>query len=228
MNSSEVVVHEVKRDSRCQVRHFLAKRVRQTGESPHRHTHREVLPLDVAGGYVLAARLSDPPLLDRAAALCGAIALFVTLAAAGAPVNLDQDRVVNLRAERIVNRSEVQAEPIRGQLDAIGKTRLEIVNEFVGRPFVAPVYLVGNDQLAVGAKRGPRPNVAKAEFAAQIEGNVLFLRVAEVPNLVALDANGFDVADMPQVVALARAAYVIKQLEDGPLGGASDSGGCAN
>ena len=54
----EIVVHEVERHRGRVHLDFLAEGVRQPRESPHRHSHREVLTLDVRRADVLRVGLS--------------------------------------------------------------------------------------------------------------------------------------------------------------------------
>jgi len=44
----EVVIGEMQRDRMIVILHFLAEAIRQSGKSPHVHSHGEVLPLHVA------------------------------------------------------------------------------------------------------------------------------------------------------------------------------------
>jgi len=45
MNTAEIVIGEVQRDSGFQVRQLLAERISEPRESSHRHSHGQVLPL---------------------------------------------------------------------------------------------------------------------------------------------------------------------------------------
>jgi hypothetical protein len=47
MHTAEIIVREVQSASGFQVRQLLRESVRQPGESPHLHSHGQVLPLDV-------------------------------------------------------------------------------------------------------------------------------------------------------------------------------------
>jgi hypothetical protein len=49
MHPAEVVVHVIQGDGMAKVLNLLAESIRQAGEAPHRHPHREILPLDIAG-----------------------------------------------------------------------------------------------------------------------------------------------------------------------------------
>lgn len=55
-----------------------------------------------------------------------------------------------------------------------------------------------------------------------------FLRVAEGPNLVALEALAWEIAERPALVLGARPSNVREQSEDGPLGRSRHSHGRAD
>lgn len=50
MNAAEIVVREVQRQGRFQVRQFLAERIGQPGKPPAHHADGQVLPFDVGRG----------------------------------------------------------------------------------------------------------------------------------------------------------------------------------
>ena len=52
MNPAKIVVHVMEGNRMLQILQFLAERVRQPRESAHRHSYREVLPLNVGRGNV--------------------------------------------------------------------------------------------------------------------------------------------------------------------------------
>lgn len=57
VDANEFVEHEVQRDRRDMIREILAEAVSRSREPPHVHSHREVLPLDIAGADI-APRIS--------------------------------------------------------------------------------------------------------------------------------------------------------------------------
>jgi hypothetical protein len=74
MNPAKVVMHVMQRNRVFQILHFLRESVSQTGKSAHRHTHCEVLPLDVGRGNVTVIRIARNDRLARSHADCGAVA----------------------------------------------------------------------------------------------------------------------------------------------------------
>jgi hypothetical protein len=56
--SAIIVIHEVERNGVAEIRKFFAESVCEPSESTHRHSHREILPLGMAGGNVIPIRLT--------------------------------------------------------------------------------------------------------------------------------------------------------------------------
>src|SRR5258708_21036700 len=59
MNPAKVVVHVVQRNRCYVVLNLFAERVREARETAHRHTHREILALYVAGGNQFLIGIAD-------------------------------------------------------------------------------------------------------------------------------------------------------------------------
>ncbi len=73
VNPAEIVVHVMERHGVLQILQFLRECIGQTGKPAHRHTHREILPLDVAGGNMVVVRIPADTRLASAHAYSGAI-----------------------------------------------------------------------------------------------------------------------------------------------------------
>ena len=56
MDATEIIVREVQSASGFQVRQLFRETVSQAGESAHRHSHGEVLPLDMRCADVIGVR----------------------------------------------------------------------------------------------------------------------------------------------------------------------------
>jgi hypothetical protein len=64
MNASKVAIHEVQQYRVLKVFNLFAEAIGQAGKAAHGHAHGDILPLDIAGGIVLADRCGiDAPLL---------------------------------------------------------------------------------------------------------------------------------------------------------------------
>lgn len=101
MNSAEIVVHIVKRDSPEVIINFFGKRIRQSREAAHRHSHSKILALYVARRDVLGIRMPHDGSLAASDALRRAVTGFCEPILA---VELNQHRVVDVLAERILDR----------------------------------------------------------------------------------------------------------------------------
>ena len=118
MNTAEIVVREVQGDSGFQVRQLFAERIRKPRQSPHLHSHSEVLPFHVASRDVvrigpsvddLGYDLRDP---WWGVPRVGAIVLSVI------PEQFYKLREVNLPREDALNRA-VKVIAVRGDLETI-------------------------------------------------------------------------------------------------------------
>lgn len=95
---------------------------------------------------------------------------------------------------------------VRRGLDAVAETGGYVLHERKRRAAVATANQPRHDQFAVSIQRRPRPDITAAERAALVFGDVLRLRIAELPNLVALDALGSQVANVLSLIPRARFA----------------------
>src|SRR5579859_1352509 len=76
------------------------------------------------------------------------------------------------------------------------------MHECVGRGSAVSADLPSANQLGVGAKCRPRPNVAITKLPLLIGGNVLLLGVAKRPNLIALNALAGQIAKGSTLILL--------------------------
>ena len=117
--------------------------------------------------------------------------------------------------ERRVHRFDIGAMPIGRQLHAIGQPPLEIANEGFGPGRVPLAHHPIANELCVSIDTGPRPNVASATRCRfgfwQIDGP----RVAEAPDLVALDAFAGQTVHALVVEVEAELAGVRQEFGDG-------------
>ena len=172
--------------------YFLREGIGQPRESAHAHTHRQIAALDKRRGNVFVVWFADDPALARSAAFRRAVAAFITLALRCA-VELDQHSVIYVPAEGVLDGNDVRLMTVSGQLDPVRQATGEVVNKAVGRLLVAAINTVSRDQFGVGAKCGPGIYVPEPERAAILGRDVLFLCIAEGPNLIALDALALEV-----------------------------------
>src|SRR5437588_6769871 len=97
MNPAEVVVHVMERYRVFQILQLLAECVGQSGKSAHRHSHRQILALNVARGNVIVVGVAADYRLASAHADSGAVARFWRIL--WSAVNLLQRSKVDLFAK---------------------------------------------------------------------------------------------------------------------------------
>src|SRR5260370_5680382 len=213
MYSAEVVIHEVQRQRVLVILNLLGERIREPGETSHVHPHGEVLPLNVTSRNVIPVGIPDDGRCNSADTLRGTVARFWPLRFVA--VQLDQHRVVNLRPKSYLNGGQISSVAVCSQLNAVGDTRSQIVHEVLRVPRIASANAPARNNLGVSAESRPRPDIAIAKLAAQIGGNVLFFRVAERPNLIALDSLAWQIAQGLVLIFRARLSNPRQQLNNG-------------
>jgi len=190
VDAREVVVNKVERHCEPMVLHFLAEAIGQAGETAHSHSHREVLPLRVACADGVAVWRAKDNLSLRAGDDAGAVFAF----APRLRVNLHDRSVIDWRAvERAFHGQRVSLVPVRRNLNALRETGREVAKELVGAHRCAVAHIPSWDQLCRPVDGNPSPDVPGLASTAQMRWNVLLLRVAEAPNLVALKRRAWQV-----------------------------------
>ena len=225
MDSPEVVVHEVECHGMFQVLNLLGKRVREPGKAPHTHPHREVLALNERRADVVRVGVTLNGIPPRPDALGGAIA--------GIPdqlgsVQLHEHGVVDLEAEGIFHGIDVDLVPVRRELDAIGKPSGQIRHKLRSAARIPLPHEPARDDLRVSAKRCPGPYVPKPELPLQVLRDVLLLRVAEGPNLIALNPATGQVPKVGILVLRGGLPNFGQEAQDGPLRHAGHAAGRTN
>ena len=187
MNTAKIVVHEIQ-GQRVLMRFstFFENPLVRRSKAAHRHPHCQILTLNIAGRNVLLVGLPNDWGSHCSNALRGAIARIFTLRFV--PVQFDQHSVINFSPERQFHSSQIDSQSIRGQLDAVGQPSGQVVHEVLGIPSIARAHAPAGNQFSVRTNCGPRPHVTIAKLAAKFFRHILFLRIAELPNLIALDS----------------------------------------
>jgi len=184
VDAAEVVEHEIQRQRVAMVLEFFGERAGQASKAAHGHSHRQILPLGEGRVDKVRVRIAHDGLLDRADALGRAVTTGPRIIVRE---NLVQHRVVSVE---IHNRHGLQIclMAVRGELDAIGKPRLQVAHERNAGVLAAVANVPRHDQLGVGVDAGPRPYVISSLRGGLGELDVLLLRVAERPDFIALDS----------------------------------------
>ena len=92
----------------------------------HIHTHCQILPFNKTCADVLRIGISENRFFFAAGAFCGTVAFLAFRIVA---VNLDKLSIIDRPTESIHNRSQIRFQAVRGQLNAIGKTRRHVRNK---------------------------------------------------------------------------------------------------
>ena len=98
MPASEIVIHHVERYGSAMILDLFGKRIGQSCEPAHGHSHCEVLSLDLAGRNVTRIGSTDHSNLIATNALCRAVAGWSSWFRS---VNLVKHRIVDLFTESI-------------------------------------------------------------------------------------------------------------------------------
>jgi hypothetical protein len=98
-----------------------------------------------------------------------------------------QLRKINFRPKNLVNRVQISAVPIGGQLHAMRQTFLQIREEMIRASRVTLADKPTRHEFGVGGEGNPCPNIARA-FGFHLSGAILFLCANEAPNFVTLNA----------------------------------------
>src|SRR5579863_4991211 len=146
---------------------------------------------------------------------------------------LDQLRVVNARAKVVLDRIRVGVESVRGQLEAAGRRRAQLLHEVVRVPSVAPAQVPSQDELGMALKADEAIGVAGFRVGDPSPGLLAFLAMHVAPYLVGLYVADGHALDGFGEQAFAAGADLGKELEDRNLVGArrpadaADSGALA-
>jgi len=116
----EVIVHEVQGDRVTHIFQLLAEPIRQPREPAHRHSHRQILTLDVARRNLRFVRLATDDIFCGPAAFAGAVARLRRLVVAQLAEVLDKHGVIDLSAEPRRHRFQVHPVAIGRNLNAMG------------------------------------------------------------------------------------------------------------
>ena len=164
---------------------LFAESIGQPREAPHPHPHVQVLPFNVARVDVLrigpsanrgliASRTNGRAVSDRCFGRRG--------------VTLNEHRIVDVAIERRIYCAEIDVVSIGRELNTIREPTRQVLHERDCGLRAARADLPARDQLGVSGNRGPGPDIAITQFALELGGDVLRLRVNEAPNFIALDA----------------------------------------
>ncbi len=159
--------------------------------------------------------------LASADALCGAVTTACRLR--GGPVNLNQHRVIDLSAERRIDRGHIRPMTVSRDLDAVGEARREIVNELLSGVGVAVSNVPAGDKLRVGVGREPQPRIAGCSRRLGFLRGVLLLGADEAPNFIDLESLTGKVLKHAVLIPGRRLAHVHDELAHSRLADAGQA-----
>ena len=123
MDAYEIVEREVERQLVKVVFELLSKPVRQAGEAPHRHTHRKILAFDKRCRDIRDVGVSFAADFLDASAFARAVA---TPRGGRAAIELHKLGIVHVAAKRALDRLNIRAVSILGNLNALSDTVAQI------------------------------------------------------------------------------------------------------
>jgi len=193
MNPAEVVIHEVESYGVCVVLHFLAKPICQSGKPAYRHTHGEVLPLDVGCADVRRVRIANDGFHIEADALGRRVAALLIVR--GSAVDFVEHGVVDPCPEGVFNRIQVGAVGVGCQLNAVTDAACAILHEVPRPSTIAAPNKVADDQFGIGVDADPGPNIAPS--LCFLCGSGVFLLTADkAPDFIGLHPTNFEIANV--------------------------------
>ena len=115
--------------------------------------------------------------------------------------------------------------PVRRELHPVDQAGGEILHELRRAPGIARAHQEGRHQLRVRVDRRECPDVAHAEDAFQLGGDVLRLRVDEAPDLIHLQPLAGQTPERLVLVADAHLPDLPPELHDGVFRDVGHAGG---
>src|SRR6266478_1880209 len=205
-------MHVMQADGVSVVFDLFREGIGQSGEPPHAHSHREILPLDIACRdmvrvWVASAAVRLSPVNLRWTVPPGRMRNFA--------VKLDELSVIDIGPKASLNGFQVGAVSVTGYLDAISKTTREIADKFNSSRSAPIADAPRRDEFRISADRNPRPNIASCLWRSLGKHDVALLGVDEAPNLVELDALAWQIAKRLVLIGRTRLTGIDCQLVNG-------------
>ena len=211
VNPAKIVVHVMERNGVLQVFEFLREGIRQAREPAHRHSHGQILSLNIAGRNVVVIGCAANNRLASAHANCGTVTSFRRFWRTA--VNLLQHSKINFAAKAIFDRAQIRAMPVSRQLNAICQPIFQIVHEVIRASRVTLPDKPARHEFAVRIKRNPRPHVPRALRFVLCRA-ILFFGINKRPDFVTLQALALQIAKNLVLIFRAGAAKIAEQFHN--------------
>lgn len=214
MNPDKVVVHGEQRKMVIQVFNFLGETIRLSDQPGYVRPQSQVVPLNVAGRDMFLFWISDD-------------AELLQFQVVGVPfpivhrVFFPENSVVESAFENDPGLNSVQVihVSICGHLKLFGKTIGNIREEGVGGDLLTGSSdQVRKQDATLGVNGSPNPGITSKMFFFQVRGGILFLGIAESPDLVTLDPPELQIAECSVLEPSACISRILKQAQDRVFG----------
>ena len=215
VNPAEVVVHEIEGNHVLMVFKLLGESIGQASEASHLHSHSKILSLHKASGDMPRIGLADDWRGHCSDALRTAVPSLALCSII--PVELDKHCIIYFRTESTLDRIQVNAVTVGGQLNPMGQTGSQVGDEVVGAMRRPSTYQPAGDEFRVRTERRPRPHISISRLATKLFRQVLFFRVAKRPDFIALDSLTRQVAKGLVLIFQARLTSIGQELDYGVL-----------
>jgi hypothetical protein len=185
MNAAEVVIGEVQGNRGFQVRQLFTERIREARKTAHRHTHRKVLPFDIASRDFVGIGIANSDLgYNLRDPWWGVPRIGVFYVAE----QFHKLREVHVRSEALRHTHGVVVQPVRGELHAISETVVQVPQESrcVGPESLA--HVERGDQLSFRVNGDIDPLVADFGRVAFVNAGAFL--VNERPDFINLQIPG--------------------------------------
>jgi hypothetical protein len=187
--SAKVVIGEVESQGRAEIFPLLAERVRQTGQPPHAHPHRQVLSFNVRGTNLFLVWVPVDRCGDRLSQTRRAVASRILGNVHSE--NLNELRVIHsltLMPENISHGQRVGAQAVCRQLKFLVRIsrRCQLTHEPSCGAHGALAERMSENELCVTVNRDEAPSIADVREVLFPTVYVEFLLKDETPDFVAL------------------------------------------
>jgi len=192
MHAAKVEKSHVKIHGGAQVFERLAESETQPREAPQMRPHAQVRSFDMASADVFEFRIAADWDRDNGLYVSGVVPFRPFRI--GFPVEFQELREVNVRAESFLDSGNVPTQAVRRDLKSSDYPLAQVADKFVRARRNALPDVVGQDHFRFGINR--HPHVTVAPLFRRVAVKVPFLRVNESPKLIRLNVVRADIPNL--------------------------------
>jgi hypothetical protein len=226
MYATEIVPSEVQCQHRIEFFPFLRKSIGQSSESPHLHSHRQILAFDMRSANLSLIGVAENGNLFAADAFGWGVACFA-IGSRGIQFN-QLCELYPLRPQTENNGVLIGSESVCRNLKAALCGRSEFFCESYCVPFGASPQVPSEYQFAVALDGNKRPRIANRDFTPALHGLGFFLHFHISPKFIALHVFDSQAVDAIHHQLFAFLASQGQEVQDRLWMHASNSGSAAN